>query len=75
LIEKIFNQKQGQVIQHNPHATTTLPMVAEGRGNDDDDDDDDDNGNETTSLIQRDDNNEVPLIRYKSIDKSNLKIV
>jgi hypothetical protein len=78
LMEKILNQKQGQVIQQNPHATTTLSMVKEGRGNDDDDDDDnddDDDGDETTSLIQRDGNNEVPLIRYKSIDKSNLNIV
>ena len=41
LMEKILNQKQGQVIQQNPHATTMLPMVTEGRGNDDDDDDND----------------------------------
>jgi len=41
----------------------------------DDNDDEDDNEDETTSLIQRDGDNEVPIIRYKSITKSNSNIV
>ena len=47
--------------------------VAEGTAVDNDNDDD--NDDETTRLIYCDQDYEVPLIRYKSIEKSNLNIV